>query len=223
MKNTSKKLISVFISLLVAFTSFSFAFAADASEVLTYKVSSDGYAIVYDCDEDAQGVVSIPSEATIKGEKYTVKFIGQKAFDSCYGITDIIIPEGVTAIKSGAFRNCVSLTDVHIPRTLSVCQYDAFDGCGTVTVHCYRANYQFFTVHGASANLEINILDPVDDEEAADKKEENIDPISRIVEVFKNFIMTLLDYFGVNDDEEDIYMPPFIEDLPFIDDLPFEF
>ena len=47
-------------------------------------------------------------------------------------ITNLIIPEGVTAIGQGAFFNCSSLQSVSFPRSLTRVGRQAFDGCSNV-------------------------------------------------------------------------------------------
>lgn len=207
MKKTLKPFFILILVLLMLSTLSSAVFATDTKDVLTFSVSTDGYAIVSDCDQSAQGVVEIPSVVTINGINYTVKFIGNKAFDGCYSVTQISIPEGVTAIFNHAFRDCISLTDVYVPSTLVVCQYDAFDGCRDVTVHCYTSNYQFFSVYGISANLNVNILDK-DETEDVDKEDENTssestDLITRLVNAIRNLVQNLRNYFNSNSDFED--------------------
>ena len=53
--------------------------------------------------------------------------IPDHAFDGCWNLTGIIIPDGVTSIGDRAFYNC-SLTDVYIPKTVSVIADEAFVG-----------------------------------------------------------------------------------------------
>lgn len=215
MKKTLKTIIAVILAAAVIFCSFSLAVAADFSVgALTYTVSSDGYAVVADCNEGTIGAVNIPSTVSIGGKNYKVKYIGEKAFDSCYNISQIKIPEGVTAIRSHAFRDCVSLDDVYVPESLAICPYDAFDGCGNVTVHCYKSNYQFFTVYGMSANLEIDILDAdkEDPDTEAEDESAGLGFIDRFINAIRTLIENILKYFNA-DDEEITF--PFDEEITF--------
>lgn len=211
-----KKLICIFMVATISLISFSgSAFSLDAEEVLEFKISDDGFAAVSDCDEAATGSVTIPAEVKIDGVSYKVKHIGNKAFDGCYYITDIIIPEGVTVIGNHAFRDCISLENLYVPESLIVCQYDAFDGCASVTVHCYKSNYQFFGVFGMSANISVNILNPDDEAEAPEDSTVSSDNfVSNFVEALKRMINSIIEYFNADDDFD------FEFDLPF--DLPFE-
>ena len=48
-------------------------------------------------------------------------------------VTDLVIPEGVTAIKQYVFRKCENLTSVSIPKSLNSIGNYAFDGCTSLT------------------------------------------------------------------------------------------
>lgn len=217
MYNKTKKLLSVALILILSLSVFSVcAFAEFEEDIFEYRISDDGFVILYDCDEKASGSVIIPAEVEIDGNNYKVRYIGNRAFESCYLITDIIIPEGVTSIRNHAFRDCISLEDIYAPESLIICQYDAFDGCNDVTVHCYTSNYQFFSVFGITANITINILDGDTD---ATPEEDNIVQSDNFVvnffEALKRMIDRIMEYF--NADESDFNFP---DDLPF--DLPFD-
>lgn len=215
-----KKLLSLVLAVMLAVIPLTVtAGAADAKAVLDFRVSDDGYATVYECDTSAKGVVSIPDKVTIKSKTYSVKYIGDRAFDKCKGVTEIKIPEGVTVIGSAAFRNCTSLTDVYIPESLIRCEFDAFNGCKDVTVHCYTANYQFITLCGTYADIELDIIDEElnadDGTETEEDSLEDFGAIGTFIKALREMIQNILDYFGVEDDEEFS-----IDDLPF--DLPFD-
>lgn len=62
--------------------------------------------------------------------------IGTEAFSGNTGITEIIIPDGVTYIGDNAFSNCTGLRDIYIPDSVSYIGDDAFSGCSDVTIHC---------------------------------------------------------------------------------------
>ena len=62
-----------------------------------------------------------------------VKAIGDKAFEDCYELKSIIIPDSVTAIGNSAFEDCYSLTEAHVPDTvISIGRY-AFAYCVKLT------------------------------------------------------------------------------------------
>ena len=53
------------------------------------------------------GDVVIPSTVTSDGITYNVTGIGNGAFQNCYDLTSITIPEGVTSIGNSAFSGCM--------------------------------------------------------------------------------------------------------------------
>ena len=73
----------------------------------TWNETGEGY-IVSNCDESATGEVIIP--ATYKG--LPVTGIGDSAFQNCFGISSIAIPESVTSIGYSAFYGCIDLNKV---------------------------------------------------------------------------------------------------------------
>ena len=85
----------------------------------------------------------------------SVKIIGDYAFEYCYGLTDVVIPNSVTSMGRGvfygssvtsvtlstsltsigenSFRNCNSLTEVTIPEGVQIIGYEAFSYCSALT------------------------------------------------------------------------------------------
>ena len=78
--------------------------------------------MITDCEESAEGEVVIPDEI----EGLPVTSIGYNAFDGCYDLTSIIIPEGVTSIGFGAFSFCESLTSITIGGSVTLINEVAF-------------------------------------------------------------------------------------------------
>ncbi len=224
MKKFFNKSLALVLSIAFVFAAAFSVCAATQVYPLTFEVTSDGFATVTDCSSDVYGAVVIPQEIEVDGETYTVKYIGEKAFDSCYGVSEIHIPEGVTAVKNYAFRDCVALTDVYVPESLAMCRYDAFNGCGNLTVHCYRSNAQLFTAYGGSVSIDVVVVDADDSSDSGSDGSQtgsvSEDFITRFVDAIKNLINRIMEYFGANDDEFDF---PFAEEFPFIDDLINEF
>ncbi|MCR5077056.1 MAG: leucine-rich repeat domain-containing protein [Prevotella sp.] len=54
--------------------------------------------------------------------------IGDKAFDRCTGLKNIVLPEGVTEIGDGAFLNS-GITSIRLPQSLQRIKTKAFAGC----------------------------------------------------------------------------------------------
>ena len=232
MKASFKKSVSALLAIVILVGSLSVvAFAADAKAVLEFRKTDDGYAEVISCDASAEGVISIPTNIKIGSKTYKVKYIGDRAFDGCFFITQVSIPEGVTAIGSNAFRDCFELRDVYIPESLVRCEFDAFTGCSNTTVHCFMANYQFVSLCGSYANIDIDIIDEPEHNEEEDSEQESdelvdLDELGFVgvfIKALENMIQQILDYFGVNDEGEFVFPDDLPFDLPFdIEDLPFE-
>ena len=74
--------------------------------------------------EDLDGAYSIR-----KG----VKVIANNAFDDCYSLTSINIPDGVTSIGDWAFCGCESLTNINLPDSMASIGHSVFSGCLSLT------------------------------------------------------------------------------------------
>ncbi len=83
-------------------------------EGFTYTVS-DGEATITDFDRSIGGDLVIPS--TLGG--YPVVRIGRYAFEQCYGLTSITIPNSVTSIEEYAFRACTKVSAMVIPDSVT--------------------------------------------------------------------------------------------------------
>ena len=62
-----------------------------------------------------------------------VTAIGWYAFYGCTGLTSVTIPEGVTKIGSSAFEGCTGLTSITIPNSVTKIYRSAFSGCTNLT------------------------------------------------------------------------------------------
>lgn len=63
----------------------------------------------------------------------SVTAIGNRAFDVCEALSEVIIPYGVTSIGEFAFSSCKALTSVNIPNTVTSIGMFAFLGCKALT------------------------------------------------------------------------------------------
>lgn len=63
----------------------------------------------------------------------SVTTIGSNAFNNCRSLTSVNIPDSVTTIGGSAFRNCCSLTNVNIPDSVTTIGNNAFNGCYSLT------------------------------------------------------------------------------------------
>ena len=55
--------------------------------------------------------------------------IGASAFEGCWSLTSITIPDKVTSIGERTFFGCSSLTSITIPGSVTSIDEDAFWGC----------------------------------------------------------------------------------------------
>ena len=73
--------------------------------------------------------LAIPGE--LGGRKVSV--IGDKAFNACTGLKEVIIPDSVTQIGGGAFYECSGLVSVSIPDSVEEIGNWAFGTCLSLT------------------------------------------------------------------------------------------
>ena len=86
--------------------------------------------------------------------KYTirkgVKVIGNRAFEKCYSLTSINIPDSVTNIGDSAFMYCKSFTNISIPDGVTNIGNEVFSWCESLTninipnSVTYIGNYAFY-------------------------------------------------------------------------------
>lgn len=73
--------------------------------------------------------VTIPSTVTYEGEIYNVTSILHNAFEYCYGLTSITIPNSVTKIGYKAFIGCQNLLSAIMPAGVTEIEEATFSGC----------------------------------------------------------------------------------------------
>ena len=79
------------------------------------------------------GDVNIPASVEYEGYTFNVVAIGERAFDMCWEITSISIPEGVTLIEHRAFSDC-DFPILTLPSTITEIQDMAFMMCHMDTI-----------------------------------------------------------------------------------------
>lgn len=106
-------------------------------EPLTYKVISGAdhtLSVTWPEDESMySGVKEIPSTVVFEDEEYTVVEVGNLAFSEVKGISDMTLPETVTAIGEGAFWES-SLSSIALPSGLLSIGDSAFENCSLTSI-----------------------------------------------------------------------------------------
>ena len=79
-----------------------------------------------------EGDIIIPETVVLKKVAYRVTSIGESAFDCCFSLTSIVIPDSVTSIGPTAFSSCSSLTSMVIPDSVTSIGEKAFEFCSSL-------------------------------------------------------------------------------------------
>ena len=131
------------ITLTVSSGSFAFYGVNSTSHILKKDTSTTG------------NIHRVYTNCLQKVEIGTSVSIGDYAFNYCYSLASITIPDTVTSIGINAFYNCFSLVSITIPGTVTSIGNNAFNGCrslasiiisGTVTSIEESALYNCFSL-----------------------------------------------------------------------------
>ncbi len=92
---------------------------------------------VYDSRSNCNAIIETATNRLIVGGCCSeipdgVVAIGQAAFESCYGLEHIQIPESVTSIEDNAFNHCSSLTTVNMGGHVTEIGKSAFSSCSAL-------------------------------------------------------------------------------------------
>lgn len=79
--------------------------------------------------EDISGDLEIPDYVFYNGKKYRVTEIDPRAFQGCYELKNVTIPNTVKTIWYGAFNGCWELEKVMIPENVQLIYGKAFADC----------------------------------------------------------------------------------------------
>jgi len=110
------------------------------------------------------GYVKIPASIDYENEKYSVVSIGEYAFERCFGLTSVSIPNSVTSIGSYAFNECSGLTSVSIPNSVTSIGSYAFNECSgltSVSIPNSVTSIEHCTFYGCSGLTSISIPNSV--------------------------------------------------------------
>ncbi len=95
---------------------------------VVYALLNDNTAVVVGYEGTATEI-----DVSLDLEDYTLTAIGNRAFSGCYGLTSVVIPEGVTIIGNDAFYYCYGLTEIVIPDSVTSIGAQAFYNCYKLT------------------------------------------------------------------------------------------
>lgn len=76
--------------------------------------------IIYSNEEGGCNIIRFAGDVTT---------IGEKAFDGCFSITNISLPNSVKTIGANAFNNCTNLECLTLGSNIRTCGKRAFEGC----------------------------------------------------------------------------------------------
>jgi len=94
-------------------------------------IASNDEAILY------SGDVVIPDSVTYEGYTFAVTGIENNAFDGCFELTSVVIPNSVETIGEQAFQGCTGLMSVTIGSGVTAIGSKAFNYCNALaTVKC---------------------------------------------------------------------------------------
>ena len=101
---------------------------------ITVAEGNQKYYVVNECliDKDTKTLIFAYKNSKIPDDG-SVEIIGTGAFWRTSGITEIIIPEGVTTIQREAIYSCMDLTLISLPTTVTSIEYSAIVNCSALT------------------------------------------------------------------------------------------
>ena len=120
-------------------TDYDFMAVSPSGHTLFYKIHNSNSVWVVR-SPGIQGNLIIPSQVVHNGYVYPVTEIDESAFSETgvtnHGLTSVVIPNSVTAIRYRAFEGCTNLTSVSLPSSLVSIYIFAFasSGIDTLTV-----------------------------------------------------------------------------------------
>ena len=137
-----KKQLLLLAMLLLPMVASAYEFAVENSDGVTiyYNYTNDGkelevthHVMSEYSDYKYKGSVVIPEEVTYMNRTRKVTSIGNEAFNQCYELTSVTIPNSVTTIGKYAFSRCDGLLYFTIPNSVTSIGESAFFCCYGLT------------------------------------------------------------------------------------------
>lgn len=161
-----KKLLLIIAALFINFNTFGQTTITTTIDGIVYSIPKKGSnnnksATVSDYSEEMQQTISILNSVIINGNDYTVKKIGEYAFDGA-NLNDVTIPNTIETIEANAFYN-TSITEVTIPESVTNIGDYAFGNDNTsslVTLVCKRTTPPTIGENTFGNNTNLNITVP---------------------------------------------------------------
>ena len=135
MKTIITKLLMLTAVLSASTNIYAYDFKVDGIYYNIISSSENTVEVTYRNDDyiSYSGNVVIPEQVSYNNDTYRVISIGNSAFNRCYNLTSVTIPNSVTSIGDSAFSNCSSLTSVTISESVTSIGDSAFSNCSSLT------------------------------------------------------------------------------------------
>ena len=153
---------------------------------VTYKKKDDGNFIVISCDKNINKVDI--REKINEEDEVTVNEIGERAFENCTEITEIIISSTITKIGNYAFSGCNKLNTITLPYSITEIGDSIFYNCKSLTsIKVAVANQNFTSYNGVLYDIDGKKLlaYPYNKTDEAYKLSDNLESIEK--NVFNGF------------------------------------
>ena len=118
---------------------YDFSAMAPSGQTLYYNIVNGEAQVTNEIGEEPYYTVSptgaliIPSVVNHNNTNYSVTSIGENAFNLCYELTSVEIPNSVTTIDDYAFWSCMGVSSVTIGNAVNYIGGHAFFGCYNLT------------------------------------------------------------------------------------------
>lgn len=139
-----KRLLLLTAILLAATAAMAYDFSAPAlsGQTLYFNIVEGGVEVTCPGSANANawngftkptGALSLPASVVNSGTTYNVVGVGRYAFYNCYGLTSVVVPEGVATIGQASFSGCSAIDSVFLPSTLAALSNTSFYGCTSLS------------------------------------------------------------------------------------------